>query len=266
MTKEVTKKMTKEEFINREPDILNGKYEFIGEYINANTKTLFKHNICGYKWEIRPSKFYRGSRCPKCSRRKKLTKKEFCRREKDIQSGEYIMLGEYRGVGVKTLFKHTTCGNEWKITPGNFGRGVRCPKCAVRKVAFTKKFFCSREKDIVSGEYEMLGEYAGTCIKTLFRHDSCGYEWEVTPSSFHTGTRCPRCAKLERFTKESFCEREPDIISGEYEMVGEYKNAITKTLFRHNHCGYEWLINPHHFHQGRRCPKCKKNNKKKVKQ
>ena len=36
-------------------------------------------------------------------------------------------------------------------------------------------------------DYECLGEYVGSKVKTLHRHKICGYEWYVIPNSLLTG-------------------------------------------------------------------------------
>lgn len=196
------RRLTKEEFISRESDLLSGEYEFIGNYVNAHTKTLFKHNKCGYEWEITPSDFHAGKRCPKCatiirSKELRLTKEEFVEREEDIKSGKYSMLGEYKNSYTKTLFRHSACDHEWKTTPSHFQQGHRCPRCTYQKMGslkrLTKEEFINREPDLLNGRYSMLGEYITTDTKTLFRHNKCGYEWEIKPSAFHSGNRCPRC-------------------------------------------------------------------------
>lgn len=196
---------------------------------------------------------------------RKLTKEEIVNREADLLSGEYEMLGDYAGAMVKTLFKHNKCGSEWMITPVNFYTGHRCPKCALKRVAskntLSKEEFITREPDLLSRKYEFVGEYVKTQNKSLFKHNECGYEWEITPNSFHGGARCPRCAGVARLTKEIFCMREEDIQSEEYEMLGKYEGANIKTLFRHNLCGCEYMVTPSHFYEGRRCPRCRKNKK-----
>ncbi|WEA58251.1 hypothetical protein [Pediococcus pentosaceus] len=260
LKKGVLKRLTKEEFINREPDLLSGEYQMFGDYVNAHTKTLFKHNICGYEWMSNPNNFHIGSRCPKCNGGIRISKDFFCKKEEDIRSGEYLMIGDYLNNHTKTLFKHRTCGYEWMVVPMSFHAGHRCPKCA-GNAKLNKKLFCASEEVIQNGEYEVLGNYESALKKTLFKHNICGYEWMITPGNFHQGTRCPRCAGRERFTKESFCEKEEDICSGEYEFIGRYTDADTKSLFKHNICGYEWMITPGNFHQGRRCPKCAGNIK-----
>ncbi|MBF7131501.1 hypothetical protein ITQ94_08630 [Pediococcus pentosaceus] len=198
----MSRKLTKEEFINREPDILDGGYEFIGEYINATTKTLFKHNTCEYEWMITPDKFHTGNRCPKCAGNIKLTKEEFCKREEDIQSGEYLIVGVYKNTQTKVLIKHNVCGYEWMIRPCIFHQGNRCPRCA-GNIKLTKEEFCDREEDIKSSEYEIVSRYVDTNTKTLLKHTICGYEWMIMPRIFHQGERCPRCKQSKGENKVS---------------------------------------------------------------
>lgn len=184
--------LTKEEFVSRESDLLSGRYSMLGNYVNTRTKTLFKHNKCGFEWMIRPNGFYNGQRCPKCAGNIKLTKEEFCKREEDIQSGEYLIVGVYKNTHTKVLIKHNVCGYEWMIMPDKFHTGKRCPRCA-GNIKLTKEEFCDREEDIKSGEYTMLSGYKGAEIKALFKHTVCGHEWQTRPANFHAGNRCPRC-------------------------------------------------------------------------
>lgn len=251
----MSRKLTKEEFINREPDLLSGRYSMLGNYVNTRTKTLFKHNKCGFEWMLRPNNFYNGKRCPKCNGRIRISKDEFCKREEDIQSGEYQIVGVYKNTQTKVLIKHNVCEYEWMIRPYNFRNGKRCPKCA-GNAKLTKEEFINRESDLLSGEYQILGNYVNAHTKTLFRHITCGYEWMTTPNNFYNGRRCPRCSGTQKLTKREFCEREEDIVSGEYIIIGEYINTNIKTLFRHNICGYKWETTPAHFYSGKRCPKC----------
>lgn len=249
------KKLTKEEFVNREPDLLNGEYEFIGKYENTDTKTLFRHSTCGYEYTVTPYHFHRGRRCPKCAGCIRYTKKSFCEREEDILSGEYEFVGEYINTRTKTLFRHNSCGYEWKIRPGSFHMGVRCPQCA-GCIKLTKERFCNRESDIKSGEYKMLGEFVNTSTKILFKHSRCGYKYKATPSDFHQGYRCPKCAGNMIKTTEEFINENADLRSGEYLMLGEYVRSAIKVSFQHVKCGNIWHQTPNDFQSGKRCPKC----------
>lgn len=49
------------------------EYKLLGEYINAQTPTLFEHTPCGFKWKCKPNDILYKASCPRChsSRRKR---------------------------------------------------------------------------------------------------------------------------------------------------------------------------------------------------
>jgi ribosomal protein S18 len=64
----------------------------------------------------------------------------------------------------------------------------------------------------------------------------------------------------EQFIKEIF-----DLVGNEYEVLEPYVKSSVKILIKHNcdKCdNYEWYIDPSHFFQGNRCPKCSGHVKK----
>lgn len=69
--------------------------------------------------------------------------------------------------------------------------------------------------------------------------------------------------KEERYKKlkEKFLEKNKERWK-EYELLGEYCNKDTKTLFRHS-CGNEFLMTPHNFSAGHSCPICANEKRKK---
>lgn len=68
--------------------------------------------------------------------------------------------------------------------------------------------------------------------------------------------------KEERYKKlrQDFIEKCSDRWE-EYELLGEYSNKDTKTLFRHIPCGNEFMMSPHNFKAGHGCPKCAQRQK-----
>lgn len=42
----------------------------------------------------------------------------------------YEVVESYRGMKIPVCLRHTACGHEWNVAPGNFLRGTRCPRCA----------------------------------------------------------------------------------------------------------------------------------------
>jgi len=67
----MTQKRSQDEFELMVKDMSNGDYEVLGNYVDALTKIYMKCNVCGYKFQMRPSRFLEGGRCKMC---KKLTR------------------------------------------------------------------------------------------------------------------------------------------------------------------------------------------------
>ena len=114
----------------------DNEYTSLGQYINNRTKILIKHNKCNHEWEISPSNFIKGHRCPKCATEKIIKKlslghEEFSKRLKLLNEPDYILLDEYISNTQKITFKHLTCGKTFTTLPSNFIRGNRCPHCKV---------------------------------------------------------------------------------------------------------------------------------------
>lgn len=55
----------------------------------------------------------------------------------------------------------------------------------------------------------------------------------------------------EIFKKEVF-----ELVGDEYDVLGEYINALAHILIRHNKCGNEYPVAPAKFLYGNRCPIC----------
>ena len=54
-----------------------------------------------------------------------------------------------------------------------------------------------------------------------------------------------------------------ELTGDEYEVIGDYVNTHTHVLLRHK-CGNDFLMTPHSFLQGQRCPKCQHRSYKKT--
>lgn len=104
-----------------------------------------------------------------------------------------------------------------------------------------------------NGEYECLTEYVNTRTKVRMRHnsDACDHhEYDVAPTYFTQGVRCPKCANARKgktrqpVTLEEFYERLHAIYpEGEYIVIGEYVNISTVTSVQHS-CGHVFNVIP----------------------
>lgn len=190
-------KLNNQEIDKRMYELTKNEYARLGEYVNANTKMLVKHNICGNEYIVRWGNFQTGNRCPKCSGLEKLNSQEIDKRMKKLVGDEYIRIGNYINNSTKMLVKHNICGNEYSVTWGHFQEGNRCPKCKASRLkelfGFDNKEIDKRIEDLVGDEYIRVGEYNGALDKMLIKHNICKNEYEVTWGNFKQGNRCPKC-------------------------------------------------------------------------
>lgn len=174
------------------------------EYINNSSKMLLECS-CGNKFEVSFTKFKdRNKRqCNKCSNKNranklKRTMNEFKKEVYERVGDEYVVVeGEvYVNSKINIRMKHNLCGHIWNVTPDSFLlKSTGCPKCNRPNYYRDTKQFKKEVSTLTNGEYQVLGEYKSARDKTLIRHNikECGYEWDITPDNFLSGTRCPQC-------------------------------------------------------------------------
>lgn len=110
-------------------------YTFIEPYQGDGVKIKVRHNKCGNIYKVRPYAFLRGDNCPRCSlhesgMRRRKTHEEFM---DEISSSpdlhEYEFLSRYVKALSHIEVRHKICGHEYEVTPNDFIRGSRCPRC-----------------------------------------------------------------------------------------------------------------------------------------
>ncbi len=239
------------------------------EYIDAHHKIHIQcscGNIFKTSWNAFKSRNKR--QCNICGRKKtrELLKYSY----EDVKN--YIE-GE-NGNGCKLLNKEyinckeklqllCKCGNEFKTNFSEFKHGNKrqCNKCGlqnrINKTRKTQEQFLKEIEKLVGNEYSVLGSYINDSTKILIKHNKCGHEWSVVPSSFLQGTRCPICMHQSYIkTSEEFKREVWDLVGDEYTVLGDYKGCEVKILMCHNNCGHKYNVVPRNFLIGRRCPNC----------
>lgn len=123
--------------------------------------------------------------------------------------------------------------------------------------------FKERIFSLVGTDFELLSEFVNYKTKVLLRHNKCGREFSVSPTSFvHQNTRCAMCSGRLKITEDIFIERLEATVGTEYRVLGKYVNFQTKVEMEHNVCGYTWNVLPSNFlNKNSRCPKCSGNAK-----
>lgn len=120
----------------------------------------------------------------------------------------------------------------------------------------TTKEFQQEVQNLGGGYYKLCSDYKDSHSKVKLFHTVCEKHYNVSPTSFLGGTRCPYCAGRMKNTTENFKEEVKALTGEDYTVLGDYKNANTKINIKHNKCGHIWKITPNKFLHGRRCPRC----------
>jgi Zn finger protein HypA/HybF involved in hydrogenase expression/very-short-patch-repair endonuclease len=181
------------------------EFSILENFTYCNQSILIRHNKCGNTHKTSMYNLIKFGGCQYCLGKiaqKKLSKGDavFKKQLNEITNGEYIALEEYTSSHIKMKFKHLKCGNVFITQPHSLICGRGCPKCGRKVVAEKLKtpesVFRQKVYNMYDGEYKAIGQYINTNVKTLIRHEKCGFEWMTTPHNFLTGYRCPRCSKV----------------------------------------------------------------------
>lgn len=80
----------------------------------------------------------------------------------------------------------------YRVTPGSFLMGHRCPYCAglAKK---TDEEFKQQVHTLVGNEYTFLDNYVNNKTKLRVKHNKCNFIYSVSPHNFLVGQRCPFC-------------------------------------------------------------------------
>jgi predicted nucleic acid-binding Zn-ribbon protein len=253
----MTKRKTDAEFKKEVRDLVGDEYEFLEPYVNKRTKLRVAHNKCGNVYEVLPSNFLSGNRCPYCFRAsKQKTNSQFKREIKNLVGSEYVFLDPYQGNHHKLRVKHTKCGHVYKVRPNNFLSGQRCPYCYGNDKK-TDAQFQQEVRNLVGFEYTFLDAYVNNRTKIRVKHNKCGHVYEVKPNSFLQGKRCPKCFGNAKKANDLFKKEVFSLVGDEYIFLDSYVNNKTKIRVKHNECGHIYYVAPtEFFSHNTRCPFC----------
>lgn len=251
------KKKTHEEFVKEVFNLVGNKYAVVGKYTGSLNKIKMYHNNCNSYYDVQPSNFLFGQRCPICNKHKK-THDEFVQEIRAKFGNEYMILGEYINWKTKILIEHNECNYKWDVTPNNLLQGKsKCPNCSGKKPYSTEEF-SKIISEITNGEYVVTGKYINNYTKITIKHLLCNYEWEAIPYDFkNNGNRCPRCQGKERYTDEDFKYKVKELTNGEIIPLENYTNNYTKIKFKHISCGHVFETQPTRIiNEFQQCPEC----------
>jgi hypothetical protein len=253
------RKKTHEEFVKQIYDLVEEEYTVLGKYESDKISLEIRHNDkkCNFHtYNVRPSNFIQGTRCSQCYGNKKRDTEVFKKEVLDLVGDEYLVLGEYKTTNTKIKMKHNACNFAYEVQPSAFLQGgTRCPQCAGRGKRTTDDYKNTLYQ-LVGNEYELLGGYKNSHMHVTLKHNICDNTYQVLPSNFYKGTRCPYCYGNKKKDTEIFKNEVFELVGNEYSVLSEYINTDTRINMKHISCGHEYEVRPNDFLRGKRCPRC----------
>jgi len=219
-----SKKLTKEEFIEKAKKVHGDKYEYSEvKYINNSTKVCIicpKHD----KFEQTPSNHLKGKGCPKCVGRNKTTE-EWIEKTKQVHEDRYDY-SKVRYIGThKKVCIICPIHGEFLQTPKNHSKGIGCPKCGGSE-KLTKEEFIEKAKQVHGDRYDYSKVvYENARRKVIVICPEHG-EFLQTPTSHLDNKGCPKCSNNYRYSTIEWIDEAKKVHEDRYDYSKvEYKNA-----------------------------------------
>lgn len=160
------------------------------QYLDSRTPLSWSCSR-GHRWKAAPTNVRKGSWCPECAHRKRLT----LRGMQALAKGRRGECLSDRYVNNRTKLRwRCASGHEWEAAPGLVKLGRWCPQCA-RVMSLS-----------LNALTEIAASQGGRCISTEYRNVKTrlswkckdGHQWTATPASVRSGRWCPWCAHNQR--------------------------------------------------------------------
>lgn len=127
--------------------------------------------------------------------------------------------------------RHNVCGCVYDADPSNFLMGHGCPAC-YKTIPYTTETFKNKVFELTGNKYTVLGKYVNSNVKIRVRHNVCMYEYDILPSLFIRGNRCPKCSvNLRRSLPEEIVAY---YVSQYFEIIQGYRPDWLKLPSGHN--------------------------------
>lgn len=264
------KRKTHEVFIE-EMKSINKNIQILSKYSKSNEYIKCKCKIDGYEWEAVASGLLSGNGCPKCGIEKvqaprRRNQEQFIEQLHDINPN-IELTSSYINSHDKISVKCTVCDYEWTTLPGSLlYKKSKCPQCIGETI--TPSYYKKMVYDLVGDEYDVISDYVDANTQIQYKHNLCGCEFSMKPSSFKkSGSKCgnPFCKReyYIRDSKPKFIEDFYNIHSDEYELKSEYIGSLKPIDILHKKCGNLFSIQKAYKSLNKEiCPYCTCNKSK----
>lgn len=171
---------------------LNPNLVLRSRYISGSKIIKVECKKEGYMWDTTPNDLLSNSgKCPECEKRKIEDIKNDYIRQLSEKAPNIELVGEFKNVSTKSLFKCNTHDYEWEATPNYILKNGKCPKCSGRYKKTTEEF--KEELGQINPDIEVLEEYTGRNNPILVRCLKCDNEWDGIPQFLLKGRGCRKC-------------------------------------------------------------------------
>lgn len=196
----MAKRMTHEDFVKKIYELSGDEYSVVNRYEKSNIKVEIRHNVCGESWEILPSNFYKGKRCPTCAAKKKFKEQaKFDDDVKKVTNDTLEVIGEYTHCEIPITVRCKLHNLTFDTLPTSILRGRKvCKECNATYLSEVQK---KSDKDFRSelhkkhqGSIVCLDKYVNTHTKIRFKCMGCMTEFNSEPNSVLRLSGCPNCA------------------------------------------------------------------------
>ena len=286
------KQLTHDEFIKRVNENASGKYTFLEEYKNSNTKIKTQCNACNYIWYSRPADIMRGHGCPVCAGKivlvgyndLKTIAPNVCE-EWDYKKNNDITPEQLTSKSDKKVWwKCHKCGNEWQAIVSNRTAGSGCPICArvkngqhynQLKIIEKGTLEETRPDLLLEWDYDKNtidpSEITAGSNKKVWWKCSDGHSWIAPVYVRNNGCGCSICARSIRtqgsintrlLRDGSFADNYPEFVKyWDFELNDKSCYEVTKKSKYIAHwccpdCGYTWTDRVGSMAKGTGCPNC----------
>jgi hypothetical protein len=159
-------------------------------YINSRIPLQWRCRR-GHKWNAMPTNVSKGSWCPVCAHRKRLTLGEM--RALAARRGGECVSDRYVNNETKLRWK-CAAGHEWEAAPGLVKSGRWCPHCAhVARLSLSAMAAIAASR----GGRCLSTEYVNVETALLWKCEA-GHQWKATTASVRGGSWCPLCVHNQR--------------------------------------------------------------------
>ena len=264
----MSKKLTKEIFIEKSRKIHGNKYDYSKvEYVNSKTKVCIICPVHGEFWQ-KPSSHLAGLGCFKCSNdKKRVTFDAFIEVAHKVHGNLYEYdETTFNGSHDKTKITCKTHGDFYQTAHSHM-QGQGCPKCWAEKRKYVNRSttdeFIEKAKLIHGEKYDYSKvDYVRKDKKVTIICPEHG-EFQQTPNEHLDGCGCILCgfvssANKNRLTTSEFITRSK-LVHGEkydYSKVDYFRMDKKVCIICPKH-GEFWQTPINHL-SGEKCPKCKK--------